>query len=113
MLSVSPAIAPTSNRCGRFGPATAHGFGGSGDALTIAGGRREGEKIGRSRVALSELTGIFHNGFPGFGRAARLSELPGLSGVPLRSAVFRSDFEGGTVWSAWTAAVVSCAQVGA
>jgi len=79
ILSVSPAMAPTSNRRGRFGPATTSGFEGSGAALAIAGGRRDGEKRGRSRVAFSELNGIFHKGLPG--RAVRLSEMLRVSGV--------------------------------
>jgi len=62
--SACPAIAPISARCGRCGGLLV-GFGGENDANPITGGgRREGEKTGRSRAALNELMGSAHRGLP-------------------------------------------------
>src|SRR3954447_22511196 len=74
--SVSPAITPTSVSGGWSGSAA----GGGGDATTTgvpatagAGARREGRKIGRSRVAVSEESGTAQRGLPvgSAGRSAR------------------------------------------
>src|SRR3984893_532088 len=62
-----PIAVPTSVRSGCSGSA---GLGGGGAAITrwattgAMGGRRDAEKIGRSRVASSALIGIPHSGLP-------------------------------------------------
>src|SRR3984893_14371870 len=64
---VRPIAVPTSVRSGCSGSA---GLGGGGAAVTRwattggMGGRRDAEKIGRSRVASSALIGTPHNGLP-------------------------------------------------
>jgi hypothetical protein len=60
-----PATVPTSASCGRSA-LTGFGRGGgaaaTGTGATAGGGRREGEKIGRSRVVASVASGIVHRG---------------------------------------------------
>jgi len=56
---------------GEGGGASATGMGGAGDA----GGRRDAEKIGRSRVAESEPMGIPHSGLPPVGGCRRFGFL--------------------------------------
>ena len=67
MLSPSPTIVPTSASEGRSGT-TGRGTCGAGSGDTAApaagGGRRLGEKIGRSRVAESVRKGTAQSGFP-------------------------------------------------
>ncbi len=75
MPSESPTTAPTSARRGRSGSAGGGGrttCGGGGPATTGAGARRDGSRIGRSRVALSDFSGIAHSGLPRGSRVARI-----------------------------------------
>src|SRR5580704_17714993 len=58
-------MVPTSESCGRsggFGACTGTATTTAAGATAVGGGRREAEKIGRSRVADSCLRGIPHNG---------------------------------------------------
>ena len=64
MLPVEPITVPTRLSCGCSGPCAWGGGGGGGAATATAGGRRDGENTGRSRVAESEPSGTPHNGFP-------------------------------------------------
>src|SRR5215470_1029996 len=63
MLSASPAMAPTRERDGRRGW-SGTGLDGAEASSTTAGGRREAEKIGRSRVAVNDARGIAHKRLP-------------------------------------------------
>ena len=69
-MPCSPPTVPTSESRGRSG-SRGGGGGGAGRACTTgaaatggAGGRRDAEKIGRSRVTVSELSGTAHKGLP-------------------------------------------------
>jgi len=57
-MAFSPVMAPTKVSASRSGCTTT----GDGGEL-LGGGRRLGEKIGRSRVAVKDCKGIAHNGF--------------------------------------------------
>src|SRR5450759_5687068 len=61
MPSISPAIAPTRARGGRVDNGDDTDLA---DDCTAGSGRRVGEKIGRSLVALNEVRGISHNELP-------------------------------------------------
>jgi len=72
MDSFSPITVPISESSGFCGAAGLGGnptAGGGGEPITAgAGGRRDGEKIGRSRVLESCLSGMAHNGLGGNSR---------------------------------------------
>lgn len=61
MPSISPAIAPTRARGGRVDNGDDTDLA---EDCTAGSGRRVGEKIGRSLVALNEVRGIAHNELP-------------------------------------------------
>jgi hypothetical protein len=67
-LSWPLATVPIKESCGRSGSfgfgATAAGFATGIEATGGAGGRRDDEKIGRSRVPGNAVNGIAHNGLP-------------------------------------------------
>src|ERR1700722_12722331 len=72
-LVSSPEIVPTSESCGCSG---SFGLGGATTFATVtadaggAGGRRDGKKIGRSRVTVNCLSGLPHSGLALSGRSA-------------------------------------------
>src|ERR1700748_1691009 len=80
-LASSPEIVPTRASCGCSG---SFRFGGATTLATVtvdgggAGGRRDGRKIGRSRVTVNCLSGIPHSGLALSGRSA--AGLPGVDG---------------------------------
>src|ERR1700730_5880687 len=63
MPSLPPATVPTRARRGGSGAGSIFTVG-SLDATGTADGRREGRKIGRSRVAVSVFSGTVHNRLP-------------------------------------------------
>src|SRR5580692_5190628 len=79
-LASSPEMVPTRESCGCSG---SFGFGGATTFATVtidaagAGGRRDGKKIGRSRVTENCLSGIAHSGLALRGRSA---DAPGVAG---------------------------------
>jgi hypothetical protein len=62
MPSAAPATVPTMAKRGRSGSLACVGCCARGPGAG-GGGRRDGEKIGRSRVAVNVAMGIAHNGF--------------------------------------------------
>src|ERR1700722_9407056 len=96
-LASSPEMVPTRESCGCSG---SFGLGGATTFATVmadgggAGGRRDGRKIGRSRVTLNCFTGVPHSGLALSGRSA--AEAP-------------PDVDGGMVTS--TTVVVGSLQV--
>src|SRR5215470_8155329 len=75
MPSASPTTAPPRARRGRSGSlgggGGGAGGGGGGPAMAGANARRDGRKIGRSRVAVSDFRGTAHNGLPRGSRPPR------------------------------------------
>src|SRR5215831_12969568 len=70
MLSVLPRIVPSNvigGRSGSFGGGARTATGATKVGVAGGGGRREGEKIGRSRVIDNCLSGSAQSGFPAGG----------------------------------------------
>jgi hypothetical protein len=90
----SPTMVPTSVRGGRSGLGGTGGAGFATVATSGAGGCRDGEKIGRSRVADKSASGTAHSGLPpagGAGLARRTGSDCSSAGAPAKLAPTPAD----------------------
>ena len=91
--SVALVTMPSSRSAGRCASGTGGGGVSTRAAASAGGGRRDGKKIGRSRVAVNDSRGIPQRGFPlidGCAVGAASIASPGAPGVLLDSAGFRA-----------------------
>ncbi len=75
-LTMVPISAKGGNSCGAAATGAASGGGAAPAAMTGAGGRRDAENSGRSRVAARALSGVAQSGFPLGAAGSRLDAAP-------------------------------------
>jgi hypothetical protein len=107
---VSPTMVPTSVRGGRSGVGGTGGAGFATVATSGAGGCRDGENIGRSRVADKSASGTPHSGLPRGGAGlVRTGSAGASAGAPAKLAPTPADGPAAGSTAASTAAYVPIA----